>query len=434
MSQFKLSLTKEDFYLTFYFLFNIVVFFLLATTNYILWPKIYYLPSLMTLLWISLLLVAFAFFIVKAKEEILKKQIKLILFLAFVIFIFLIILPPVTSADIYQYIFQAKIFNVYQQNPYLVAPNHFANDPLLANVSGPQYPSMYGPVWTSLVVFYNLLSGQNIALNVILLKLNNLLFLILTAVLIFKLLKKFVPGYEYKGLTFLLLNPIILYEILLDGHNDFVMIFFLVASLYFLLNRKYIYVLPFLILSVLIKYITIIALPFILLYWLFEPSPWRQKAKDLIISSVVSLAIILVSWWPFYKGLATFQGLFMVAKINSNFLVYFLNNLFAYFHFSPDVYKIFLLVVFGLGYIALWLNLLKRLLKKNLTAIKFIYLILCVFFIYLVFASFWLQTWYILILIPFVALLIADQELFISFNIFYIFLLLYFVLITNHYI
>src|SRR5581483_1710037 len=62
-------------------------------------------------------------------------------------------------------------------------------------------------------------------------------------------------------LIFFGLNPLVLIETFVSGHNDIVMMFFAVWALYLLQKKKIIFAFSVLLLSILIKYSTLFLLP-----------------------------------------------------------------------------------------------------------------------------------------------------------------------------
>ena len=82
-----------------------------------------------------------------------------------------------------------------------------------------------------------------------------------TAYFIGKILRKISPENEIFGIIFFALNPLVLIEGLVSGHNDMVMVFFAVFGLYLLIRKNYIFSFLFLFLSIGIKFATVLLLP-----------------------------------------------------------------------------------------------------------------------------------------------------------------------------
>ena len=69
-------------------------------------------------------------------------------------------------------------------------------------------------------------------------------------------------------------SPLVLIETFVSGHNDVVMMFFAIGSIYFLKNKKVFFALIVILISILIKYATVFLLPVFLYYF------WKKRRKE----------------------------------------------------------------------------------------------------------------------------------------------------------
>ncbi|MCG2691321.1 hypothetical protein L6272_00685, partial [Microgenomates group bacterium] len=83
------------------------------------------------------------------------------------------------------------------------------------------------------------------------------------------------------------LNPLVLVETFINGHNDVVMMFFALLSYWFFLNSKKFRSLLFLIFSASIKYVTIVLLPFYL-------QGLSLKVKKIDLPTLFSVLLLLL--------------------------------------------------------------------------------------------------------------------------------------------
>jgi glycosyl transferase family 87 len=60
----------------------------------------------------------------------------------------LVVVPPVQSHDVYQYVFYARMELEHGANPYAVSPTRFSGDPWFEAVPWPRRVSVYGPLWS----------------------------------------------------------------------------------------------------------------------------------------------------------------------------------------------------------------------------------------------------------------------------------------------
>jgi Gpi18-like mannosyltransferase len=174
------------------------------------------------------------------------------------------------SYDIFNYIFDAKIFTNYHQNPYLFKALDFPNDPMLAFMHWTQRTYPYGPTWLLVSVPLSFLGLQYFLPTFFLFKLLAALCFIGTAYMIGKIMQTIAPKEELFSLVFFALNPLVIVEALISGHNDIVMMFLAMVSLYFLIKRKYVLSFLFFFFSIGIKYATGFLLPLYATIVLFD--------------------------------------------------------------------------------------------------------------------------------------------------------------------
>ncbi|MBU1322856.1 hypothetical protein KKE75_02250, partial [Patescibacteria group bacterium] len=102
-----------------------------------------------------------------------------------------------------------------------------------------------------------------------------------------KLVQRLFPQQQWRFWLFAL-NPLVLVETFINGHNDVVMMFFALLSYWFFLNSKKFRSLLFLLLSASIKYATIVLLP------LFSLRGDSLQAKKIDLPTLFSVALLLV--------------------------------------------------------------------------------------------------------------------------------------------
>jgi len=200
------------------------------------------------------------------------------------ILLVLIALPayPLFSYDIFNYLFNAKMVLIYHANPHLQTAINFAADPMLRFMRNVHTPAPYAYGWTGL----SLLPGltwltQNFTLSFWAMKLFIVGFWLGQLWILQKIVHRLFPKEPWRFWLFAL-NPLVLVETLINGHNDVVMMFLALLSYWFFINSQKFRSLLFLIFSVSIKYVTILLLPF---YWL-------KKRYDL--PTLFSVALLLV--------------------------------------------------------------------------------------------------------------------------------------------
>jgi hypothetical protein len=226
---------------------------------------------------------------------------------------------PANSSDIFGYISFGEQIVHYHQNPYseiLANIENWRLDPLLGNMRWEYNPSPYGPVFTLICKFFVSISWNNLWLSFFIFKIFNFICYLLLIYIFHHTLKYFPTVHcghssssalnlhvqqqcpartsdSSKVWYLVALNPLLIIQGLWNGHNDlllavlaFAPVFFTVKALssaetidgkqsrvlFKFLKPKYLgfnLAICLLILSVLIKYITIILIPLLLL-WIWK--------------------------------------------------------------------------------------------------------------------------------------------------------------------
>lgn len=165
------------------------------------------------------------------KKKITDKQIWQLIFLVVVILLFSF---PAFSHDIFNYMATAKTTFFYRENPYLVMPIEFVGEPMLKFMHAANKFALYGPFWILLTFFPHFLGRGNILLTVFTFKAFAALFYLGLCWLIWK-----ISGRNKYSLVFFSFNPLVMFETLVSGHNDVVMMTFALLSFYLLFQKKF---------------------------------------------------------------------------------------------------------------------------------------------------------------------------------------------------
>lgn len=202
----------------------------------------------------------------------------------------LILSYPAFSYDIFNYIFTAKVSYYYHENPYLVMPIEFIGDPNIAFTRAANKLALYGPSWIIISLIPFLAGLNNLILTIFSFKALVAVFYLATTWMIWKLSKNML------SVVIFALNPLIVIETLVSGHNDIVMMFFALLSYLLLKERKIGFAVISLGISILVKYATIVLLP-IFLYAALKTIR-KEKVdwdKVYLMSWLVMFIVFLVS-------------------------------------------------------------------------------------------------------------------------------------------
>ncbi|EKD94139.1 MAG: hypothetical protein ACD_27C00032G0017 [uncultured bacterium] len=202
--------------------------------------------------------------------------------------IFLTFAYPMLSADIFNYIFHTKILWFYHANPHLHAPLEFSGDLWLRFMRWVHTPSAYGPGFTLIESPAYLLSFGKFVPALYLMKLTMTTFFVWAIYLLGQLGRqlKYAPSKIIFIQLLIAFNPYLLLDMVVNSHNDVVMLALFLASLnYFWQHRLKLGWLT-LLFSVSVKYITAVAAPALLL---------RNRQLQLRVAALLLFLPILLS-------------------------------------------------------------------------------------------------------------------------------------------
>jgi hypothetical protein len=138
--------------------------------------------------------------------------------------------PALLSSDPFSYLMYGRVAAVHGANPYVDTPDGFADDPVLPFVYWKHVPSFYGPLWTALSTGPALAAGDNVGLGVLLLRSIAAAAALSCGALIWLALKPTAAGAAATAAALWLWNPLVALEAGMSGHNDVLLVAFLVAA------------------------------------------------------------------------------------------------------------------------------------------------------------------------------------------------------------
>jgi len=161
--------------------------------------------------------------------------------------------PAALAFDIFNYMTTARVLLLYQENPYIIYPIEFINDPSLEFTRAANKTALYGPFWILLSAIPHFAGFGNFILVLFSFKVFIALFYIGTVYLINKI--------DKKAVIFFALNPLVIIETLVSSHNDIVMVFFAMLSVYFFFKKRYGFSAVAILGSIFVKFATLFLLP-----------------------------------------------------------------------------------------------------------------------------------------------------------------------------
>jgi hypothetical protein len=225
----------------------------------------------------------------------------------------LLILPGMFSADVYTHIFYGRIIDVHGANPFLVAPNQFPADHFYPWLNWKSVTSVYGTVWLLYSAAVSALPGDSMLASLLWYKAGVLLLHLLTTAVVWRMLREAKPRLAVWGAIFYGWNPLVLFEVVGNGHNEALMAALVVLSLYAARRGRWLTAVLLLAAAGMAKLPALVLLPPLALAWARTRSGWRAQLRSLAVASAVALLGALALSAPLGAGMSLADNLWKVA-------------------------------------------------------------------------------------------------------------------------
>jgi alpha-1,6-mannosyltransferase len=213
----------------------------------------------------------------------------------------LVLAYPTTAIDVLVYAVHTRGWALYGLNPLATAPQALPGDPWVGLAAEwADAPSPYGLVWEGISLLAFRLVGGNFLAHLFALKAITTLVHLGCAGLVGLTLRRFKPDWALIGTAAFAWNPLALLESAANGHNDILMVFFLLLAVYFATSDRRWLVIPALTLSIFTKFIPVMVLPFFLLYLIRQETSWGRRlavaAGNLALAGGLGVALMAPVW------------------------------------------------------------------------------------------------------------------------------------------
>jgi hypothetical protein len=216
----------------------------------------------------------------------------------------LIWLYPVTATDLFQYVMRARVRVVYNANPMTVPPSRFPDDSLLPFVGEwKDTLSPYGPAWELLAAGVAALGFSGPVSGALAYKTVTLLAYLACIGILSR-----GTGGDTRALVFFAWNPLVLLQGLGNGHNDVVMLgWLLLALVSWERFGNWLIATVALSLAVLTKASAGLMVPLLVVSVLSEQRTWRRRGIVLIGMAAAGAGLTILtylSFWPPWESVA----------------------------------------------------------------------------------------------------------------------------------
>lgn len=212
---------------------------------------------------------------------------------------------PFGAADIFDNITHGRMIAFYGANPFQQVAADFPRDPFLTYTAWKTSRSAYGPLWELYAAAQAWVAGNGIATNMVVFKLGVVVFWVLALVVAWKMLQR--AGRQPVLPAFLLLawNPLLLYEVWGNAHNDIMMAFFILLAAWMVMEKRFTLAVLALVAGGLVKYIPFLLLPIAGIIALQSIPGARRRAVFVAASGLAALGLVVAAFAPFWVGLDT---------------------------------------------------------------------------------------------------------------------------------
>ncbi|MFH0864197.1 MAG: hypothetical protein V1858_03860 [Candidatus Gottesmanbacteria bacterium] len=256
-------------------------------------------PLSTTIFIILIILLFMAYFIILSlvyKKIIPRRHIWILIIVTTILLLFSY---PAFSHDIFNYMFWARIFTHYGLSPYQFRALDFPADTWTRFMHWTHTTYNHGPLYLIISFIPSFLGLNKFVLTLMNFKLLNIGAYLGSIFFINKITKKIDNQHNLLAVSFFAFNPVVIIESLVSAHNDILMLFLALISIYFLISKKYIASFVFLILSAGIKFVTIIFVPLYIYFLLKKKEDFNMLLKLTIVFYLIGLIPLIYQREPY---------------------------------------------------------------------------------------------------------------------------------------
>ena len=348
-------------------------------------------PDKGTIVLLSFIFLLFSYLLLIFSQP--KLQLKMIFFLIVPLLLLFYLTPPFASLDAASYMIIAKNFIDYGLNPYLNNIGNIVNPwgQQLGHIWWLNYPSPYGPIFLLITIPAVIFKNMSLIGAIYIYKFIVLICYFLNIYFLYLLSAK---NNRMTNIIYYGLNPGILFNLIIEGHNEiFISLGILISCYLWQQNKIYKSFAAFLI-TFFIKFNSLIFFP---IYW-FNHKKFKLK---------LTLIYLSLSAISFFVYLALFNlniDIFLrnISFINKNCIY----SCSPFILITKNLFKENRFIIMFFSFISIYLLIIYRDLYYENNIYKFIF---WSFIGFALTAITWLTPWYLLLIVP-VALLTNEKK------------------------
>ncbi len=368
------------------------------------------LNSIMTLLFLLIATIAVGGYLYSLRQKI---SLKITIVFAVLFQVILFFSYPILSTDIFSYLSTERVATEHNQNIWKVKPAAFQEDKFSKLADWKDTTSIYGGTHFSLYYLLPKLEHNNLVLLIIGYKFIAFLFSLATMAVVYMLLMFIKNKSVASSMRLLFWNPLYILEIAGSGHNDIVMIFFMLLAFYFFLKKSVYFAGILFALAVQVKVIPIILFVFCVLT-LIKNKSFRDAIK-MFMTFIISNSFFFIAM--------QITPIEFIQRVVFNNSVYWqsLPNIFSAYLPFMNKYLLIVFIIFCIYYCI-------RYLKTKDTPLES-YAFIVLLYLFFINSAYW--NWYVLwslSVIPFITNMhLRNMTLLLSFTSLFAYPLLWFI-------
>ncbi|TMF44422.1 MAG: hypothetical protein E6I32_15150 [Chloroflexi bacterium] len=224
----------------------------------------------------------------------------------------LLFLPAIFSTDIITYISASHMPNIYYGPPFSTLVPQIPPMPNYGGILTDFRPVLYGPLWLGIASLLTRMS-RDLVTVVLLFRGLALVVHLINCMLVWTILSKIAPANRLLGTLLYAWNPLILIELVVNGHNEGVIICLLLLALWFYVQQrsKWFDIATLLCcgLAISINLMVLLITPLLLWFMVRNERHITRAILSFSWRALFVLAIVCIAYAPVWQGGATFLAI-----------------------------------------------------------------------------------------------------------------------------